>query len=112
MQNDSDLQLFDVETELEEFSTHVRGVGSFKTYSNGRMRIVFCDGTLMDFSDPNEKKSKIRRTDDDITRFEERRTALIDNAASFSLTLPNGTTFKASFDSPAGPFNRFVKKRT
>ena len=73
------------------------------------MRIVFCDGTLMDFCDPNEKKSKIRSTDNEMTRFEDRGTALIVNAASYSLTLQNGISFKASFGSPAGPFSRFVK---
>lgn len=65
----------------------------------------------MDFCDPNEKRGKIRSADNEITRFEERRTAMTDNDASFNITLPNGISLQASFDSPAEPFKRFVKKK-
>ena len=74
------------------------------------MRIVFSDGTLMDFCDPNEKGGKMRNADNEITSCGERRRAMTDNDGSFNITLPNGISLQASFDSPAEPFKRFVKK--
>lgn len=66
----------------------------------------------MDFNYPNEEKCKIRSRDDENfyngRSCEKHKTALVDDT-SFRLILPNGISLKASFDSPAGPYNRFVE---
>ncbi|CAB3979391.1 Hypothetical predicted protein [Paramuricea clavata] len=109
--NENDPQLLDAERKLE-FSTYIRDHGSFKIYSNGRVRIVFCDGAVMDFNYPNEEKCKIRSRDDENfyngSSCEKHKTALVDDT-SFRLILPSGISLKASFDSPAGPYNRYVQ---
>ena len=65
----------------------------------------------MNFYDLNGGKCKTPSRDDESCcgkSSEKLRTALDDG---FSLILPNGISLKASFDSHAEPYNRFVENR-
>lgn len=103
LQVHANLQVTDAETEVE-FSSYVRDHGCFKIFANGRVRIVFCDATIMEFYYPKTPDRSVESIHG--KAFGEHDKALDDGV--FNLTLPNGVSFKSSFDSFAGPYKRFV----
>ena len=108
--NYGDSEPVDEKTKLE-FSTYVRDHGSFKTFSNGKVRIAFCDGAIMEFYEPNEGKCKLPNRDNEncygMSNGKQLTDLVVDT--SFNLILPNGISSKAFFDSPSRHYIRYVK---
>ena len=85
-----------------ESNIYVHGVGTFKTYSNGRLHIVFCDGAILDLIQPNQKQHgdiEVEQGPGHKTIIDTQTTPFV-NDDVFNLILPNGISYGGRLNQP------------